>query len=120
MPFHNINYDSFNKENHSANDGIVGSTGPLDETTDAKVARLAGEIQKRMRILPSLRLSTDIRIFYKELAGHIAAIANKASALGYAMEEANPPRTRLTQEEAYSQLAQSAWLLKAVHAAITK
>jgi hypothetical protein len=115
MPFHNIAYDDFNKVNHSTNDGIVEITGPKDETTDAKVARLAGEIQKRMSKLPPLHLSTDIKSFYKELAIHVAAIANKASALGYAMQEANPQRTRLTEEEVYSQLAQSAQLLKAVY-----
>lgn len=120
MPFHNIAYDSFNKKNHAANDGIVEISGPKDESTEAKVARLAAEIQKRMKNLPAIQLSTDVKGFNKELAMQIAAIANNASALGYAMEDAAPQRTRLTEEEAYMQLAQSARLLKAVAAAIVK
>jgi hypothetical protein len=120
MPFHNIAYDDFNKTNHAANDGIIEITGPKDESTEAKVARLAAEIQKRMKCLPTIQLSTDIKSFNKELAVQIAAIANKASALGYSMEDAVPPRTRLTEEEAYMQLAQSSQLLKAVAAAIIK
>jgi len=51
---------------------------------------------------------------------HIADIANKASALGYAIQETNPPRTPLDKEEVYTLLAQSAQLLKAVYAATTK
>lgn len=120
MPFHNIAYDTFNKANHADNDGIVEMTGPKDESTDAKGARLAEEIRKRMKKLPAIQLSPDIKGFYKDLAIQIAAIATRASALGYAMEDANPPRTRLTEEEAYTQLAQSAQLLQAVAAAIMK
>jgi len=120
MPFHNIAFNAFNEANHYTNDGVVEITGPEDETTDAKVARLAGEIQKRMSKLSPLQLSTDIRGFYKELAVHIADIANKASALGYAIQETNPPRTPLDKEEVYTLLAQSAQLLKAVYAATTK
>lgn len=120
MPLHNIAYDAFNKANHAANDGIVEGTGPGGEAMDAKVARLASEIQKRMKGLPAIQLSTDVRRFHKELAIQVAAIANRAAELGYAMEDANPPRTRLTEEEAYSQLAQSAQLLKAVAGAVMK
>ncbi|MGA7827403.1 MAG: hypothetical protein WCA04_07080 [Geobacteraceae bacterium] len=120
MPFHNIAYDSFNKKNHAANDGIVENTGPENEATEAKVARLAAEIRKRMKNLPPIQLSTDVSGFDRDLAVQIAAIANKASALGYAMEDATPQRTRLTEEEAYQQLAQSAQLLQAVAAALMK
>jgi len=120
MPFHNIAYDAFNKTNHAANDGIIEIGGPRDKATEEKVARLAAEIRKRMKKLPDIRLSTDINSFNKELAMQIAAIANKASALGYAMAEATPPRTRLTEEEAYRQLAQSACLLQAVAAALIR
>jgi len=120
MPFHNISYGDFNKANHAANDGIVENSGPRGESTDAKVARLASEIRKRMQRLPDLPLSTDVVRFHKELALRIAAIANRAAVIGYAMEDANPPRTRLTEEEAYTQLALSARLLKAVAAAIMK
>ena len=120
MPFHNIAYDDFNKTNHAANDGIIEVTGPRNESTEAKVARLAAGIQKSMKDLPDIRLSGDVKDFNKELAIQIAAIANKASALGYSMEDATPPRTRLTEEEAYLQLAQSAQLLKAVAAVIVQ
>lgn len=118
MPFHNIIYDDFNKKNHAANDGIVESSGPRDEATDAKVARLALEIRKRMKNLPPIHLSANGTSFNKELAVQIAVIANNASALGYAMRDASPQRTRLTEEEAYRQLAQSARLLQAVAGAI--
>jgi hypothetical protein len=120
MPFHNIAYDSFNKKNHAANDGIVEINRPRDESTDAKVARLAAEIQKRMKNLPAIQLSTDVKGFNMELAMQIAAIADNASELGYAMEDASPQRTRLTEDEAYLQLAQSAQLLHAVAVAIIK
>jgi hypothetical protein len=120
MPFHNIVYSDFNKKDHAANDGIVEVTGPQDEAMDAKVARLAAEIRKRMKCLPAIQLSTDVTSFNREVAEQIAVIANNASALGYAMKDASPPRTRLTEEEAYQQLAQSARLLQAVAAAILK
>ena len=120
MPFHNIAYDDFNKKNHAANDGILEVSGPGNESTEAKVARLAAGIQERMKNFPEIRLPGDVRDFNRELAIQIAAIANKASALGYSMEDASPPRTRLTEEEAYLQLAQSAQLLQAVAAALMK
>jgi hypothetical protein len=118
MPLHNIAHDEFNRANHAANDGIVENTGPKDEGTEAKIARLAGEIRKRMDKLPSIRLRRDVGYFYRDLATQIAAIANRSIALGYGMEDAVTPRTRMTEEEAYTQLARSAQLLKAVYAAI--
>lgn len=120
MPFHNMVYDAFNKANHAANDGIVEGVPSRDESTDRKVARIAAEIRKRMKNLTPVRLSSDMGRFYWELAAQIAAIANRASALGYAMRDAVPQRTRLTEEEAYTQLAQSALLLKAVAAAVMR
>ena len=48
----------------------------------------------------------------------IAEIANKAMTLGYAMQEANPPKTVMSSDEAYGQLAESAALLKAAFAAL--
>jgi hypothetical protein len=118
MPLHNTAYDEFNRANHAANDGIVENTGPKDEATEAKVARLAGEIRKRMDKLPPIRLRSDISSFYRDLATQIAAIANRSIALGYGMEDAVPPRTRMTEEEAYTQLARSAQLLQAVYATV--
>ncbi|BCS52801.1 hypothetical protein [Geobacter sp. SVR] len=117
MPLHNVAYDAFNKANHSANDGIVERTGPPGETTDAKVARLAEEIRKRMAKLPPIWINNDVRQFHRDLATRIAAIANRAAALGYTLQETQ--RTRMTEEEAYMQLAQSAQLLQAVYAAVT-
>lgn len=120
MPFHNIAHDDFNGANHSANDGIVENTGPADEATDVKVARLAAEIKKRMNELPPLELSRDINNFYKELALSIAEIANKSAGIGYAMRDANPRITRMSEDEAYKRLACSARLLKAVYKATMK
>lgn len=120
MPFHNIAYESFNKSNHSVNDGAVEITGPKNEPTDAKVARLAAEIQRRMSRVPPFHLATDDRNFYRNVAIHISDIANKSSALGYAMADASPQRTLLTEEEAYTQLALSAQLLKATSEAILR
>lgn len=117
MPLHNIEYDEFNKLHHSANDGIVEGTGPRDETVEEKVSRLAGNIQERMDRHPPIELPSDPQKLSRELAIHIAAIANQASALGYAMRDAVPQKTRLTEEEAYMQLARSAQLLKAVYLA---
>jgi len=120
MPFHNIAYDEFNRENHSANDGIVEITGPADEATDVKVARLEDEIKKRMKKLPPLELSGDINKFYRELAFNIAEIANKSAEIGYMMRDANPGITRMTEDEVYNRLAYSSRLLKAVYKATLK
>ncbi|MFH0974399.1 MAG: hypothetical protein V1874_01290 [Spirochaetota bacterium] len=118
MPFHNIEYNNFNKENHSTNDGIVENAGPKDETIDSKVLRITEEIRKRMSKIPTIRLSANINKFYKEIAIHISNIANQASKIGYAMQEEH--KTRLTEEEAYLQLAQSAHLLKAIYIIINE
>lgn len=123
MPFHHLAYNAFNKENHAANDGIVEVTGPKTEPTYVKVGRLAAEIQERMALLPPLQLpaaQTDRSAFNQALAKEIAVIANRAAAIGYAMQAAKPPRTRLTEAEVYGQLAQSAQLLKAAYAAIER
>lgn len=118
MPFHNIVYNEFNKANHSANDGVV--EGDENEPTDAKVARIAKEIQIRMKV-PPYQLPTakdDVTKFNLELAKKIAEIANKSIALGYSIQESNPQRTIMSADEAYEQLAESASLLKAVYSAV--
>jgi len=123
MPLHHIGNNAFNKANHAAIDGTVEVTGPPTEPTSVKVSRLAAEIRKRMALLPPLQLpaaKTDRTAFNQALATEIAAIANRAKAIGYAMQEAKPPRTRLTEEEAYGQLAQSAQLLEAAYAAMER
>lgn len=116
MPLHNTVYNDFNKIHHGINDRVV--EGSEDEAMETKIARISGEIKKRMRTLPPLTLSTDITRFYREVAAQISIVANRASELGYAMQEAVPQRTVMSQDEAYLQLAQSARLLKAIAEAI--
>jgi len=119
MPLHNVDYNDFNKAWHSANDGAV--EGDENEPTDSKVARIAAGIREKMNRLPPYRFSAakdDPAKFNHELAKKIAEIANRAIALGYAMQEANPQRTVMSSEEAYGQLAESAALLKAAFAAL--
>lgn len=119
MPLHNVEYNDFNKANHSANDGVV--EGDLSEPTDAKVARIAQGIRQRMQGLPPYRLpsaAVDPKRFDRELAKRIAEIASRTMALGYAMQDAIPPRTLMSEEEAYGQLAWSALLLKTAYAAL--
>jgi hypothetical protein len=119
MPLHNVDYNVFNRTYHAANDGVV--EGGEDEPTEAKVARIAKEIQERMKGLPPYQLPPardDISKFNLALAKKIAEIANKAIALGYSMQEPNRQRTLMTTDEAYGQLAQSAALLRAAFAAL--
>jgi hypothetical protein len=117
MPLHNVDYNDFNKTWHSANDGAV--EGSETEPIDARVARIAAGIREKS--LPPYRLPPardDPAKFNLELAKKIAEIANRAMALGYAMQEANPQRTVMSSDEAYGQLAESAALLKAVFSAL--
>jgi hypothetical protein len=119
MPLHNTEYNLFNQTYHSANDGVV--EGSDDEPIDAKVSRIARQIGKSMKEHPPLQLPSakdGMNKFNQALAKKIAEIANNSIALGYAMQESNPQRTRMTEDEAYRQLAQSAQLLKAVFAAL--
>jgi hypothetical protein len=117
MPLHNVDYNDFNKTWHSANDGVV--EGDESELIDAKVARIAAGIREKMQKLPPYRLppaKDDPARFNLELAKRIAEIANRAMALGYAMQDTK--RTVMSKDEAYGQLAESAALLKAVFAAL--
>jgi hypothetical protein len=119
MPLHNVEYNVFNQTWHSANDGVVEGNG--NEPTDARVTRIAALIRARMKTLPRVNLPSakgDAARFNRVLAHKIAEIANKAIALGYAMQDSNPQRTVMTKNEAYRQLAESAALLKAVYAAL--
>ena len=119
MPLHNTEYNLFNKTYHSANDGVV--EGSDDEQIDARVSRIARQIGKRMKELSPLHLppaKDGVTKFNQALAKKIAEIANGSSALGYAMQESNPQRARMTEDEAFRQLAQSAQLLKAAFAAL--
>jgi hypothetical protein len=119
MPLHNVEYNTFNKTYHSANDGVV--EGDENEPTDAKVARIAKGIQERMKKIPPYQFppaKNGITQFNLELAKKIAEIANKSINLGYSMQESNPQRTMMSTDEAYGQLAESAALLKAAFAAL--
>jgi len=119
MPLHNTVYNDFNRTWHSANDGAV--EGDENEPTDARVVRISAGIRERMSRLAPYRFPAakdDPAKFNLELAQKIAEIANKAMALGYAMQDANPPRTVMSSDEAYGQLAESAALLKAAFAAL--
>lgn len=119
MPLHNVAYNDFNKANHSANDGAV--EGDEKEGTDAKVARIAARIQEQMKLVPPYQFpkaKDDVRNFNLALAKKIAEIANRSAALGYSMQDSAPPRTKMTLDEAYGRLAESAALLKAAFAAL--
>jgi hypothetical protein len=119
QPLHNTEYNLFNKTFHSANDGVV--EGRDDEPVGARVARIARQIEKRMKELPPLQLPAakeGMVKFNQALAKEIAEIANSSIALANAMQEANPQRTRMTEDEAYRRLALSARLLKAAFAAL--
>jgi hypothetical protein len=119
MPLHNVEFNDFNKAWHAANDGVVEGGG--SEATGARVARIAARIRIKMASLPPVRLppvKADIAKFNRALAHRIAEIANRAIALGYAMQDSHPQRPIMTEDEAYRQLAESAALLKAVYAAL--
>lgn len=123
MPLHNVVYNDFNKANHSANDGVVErdpNERDPNEPTDGKVARIAAAIKEKMQRIPPYQLpkaKEDVRRFNHALAKKIAEIANKSISLGYSMQESRPQKSILLMEEAYSQLAESAALLKAAFAA---
>lgn len=95
MPLHHTLYNTFNRKNHAANDGLID-----DEVLE----------------------NTDKIIVYKitikseaELAEEVARIANLSKQLGHTLEDEN---RRMTRDEAYRQVAQSASLLRAVLAMV--
>ncbi len=93
MPLHNVPYDDFNEKHHNINDGIV-EAGALDNI---------GLIRRHMHPIA-------IRNEH-ELAREIARIANLARGLALKMKREN---REMTQDEAYTELARSASLLKAI------
>jgi len=96
MPLHNIAYDNFNEEHHSANDGIVEDT-------------ILKEPEKISKHMYSITLSK--KDFEADLAREIARIANLSRKLGYKLRAENRD---MTKQEAYVQLGHSASLLRAV------
>jgi hypothetical protein len=91
MPLHNTVYNSFNRHNHGAMDGVVD-----DEVLDNL---------EWIKIYPIKIQSED------DLIKEIARIANLSLKLGYLLEREN---RNLTKEEAYSQLGHSASLFRAI------
>ncbi len=91
MPLHNTLYNSFNRQHHTATDGII---------EDEVLNHL-----ERIKIYPIHIKSED------DLVKEIARIANLSMKLGYQLEAEN---RMLTKDEAYVQLGHSASLLKAV------
>jgi hypothetical protein len=96
MPLHNIAYDDFNEQHHSANDGIVEDT----------ILNEPEKIKKQMYLI---KLSDQN--FEADLANEIARIANLSRKLGYKLRA---EKRDMTKQEAYIQLGHSASLLRAV------
>jgi hypothetical protein len=98
MPFHNIDYNDFNRVNHARNDGVVD--GEL---------RLVSEIHSRMG-----KYATKINPlkFRESLATHVAQLANRSTVLGYQLQ--GNGTVVMSKDTAYEQLAQSAALLRAI------
>lgn len=93
MPLHNTVYDDFNKTNHTKMDGTV------EDVIETNLE----QIKSRMHPV-SLESMEDI-------AGEVSRLANISHDLGIKLKREN---RQLKPEEAYSQLAESASLLKAV------
>ena len=91
MPLHNTLFNSFNRQHHTAMDGIV---------EDEVLNHL-----ERIKIYP-IQIKSE-----EDLVREIARIANLSMKLGYGLEAEN---RMLTKEEAYVQLGHSASLLKAI------
>ena len=96
MPLHNIAYDDFNEQHHSANDGIVEDT-------------ILNETEKITRHIYRINLRENN--FEADLANEIARIANLSRKLGYKLRA---EKRDMTKQEAYIQLGHSASLLRAV------
>ena len=95
-PLHNIPYDRFNKSRHKINDGTV----------EKEISDNPDKLKQHM-------YPVEIRRdhFEDDLVKEIAKIANRARKLGFLLKKEN---RNITKEEAYTQLGQSASLLKAV------
>ena len=98
MPFHNIDYDPFSRDNHGINDAVVENE-----------PNLTAEIRSRMAKYP---VRIDAKDFRQSLAAEVGRIATRSIAAGYRLKELNTPL--MSKETAYDQLAQSAALLRAI------
>jgi hypothetical protein len=102
MPFHNIDYNDFNRVNHARNDGVVDGE-----------PRLVSEIHSRMG---KYAVKIDPLKFRESLAAHVAQLANRSTALGYQLQ--GNGTASMSKDTAYEQLAQSAALLRAILVAL--
>jgi hypothetical protein len=93
MPLHNSAHDDFNKERHGFNDGVIENS----------VRNNIDHIQLKMTF-PYIKSEADLE---KE----IAAVAESARQLGMKMRKEN---RNMTTEEAYTQVARSASLFRAI------
>ncbi len=102
MPFHNIDYNAFNKANHAGNDDVVNGE-----------PRLVSEIHSRMG-----KYATKINPlkFRESLVTHVAQLANRSTLLGYQLQ--GNGTVVMNKDTAYEQLAQSAALLRAILVAL--
>ncbi len=91
MPFHNMDYNQFNRDNHLRNERIIEK----EITTNLNKVKLF-----------SIKIKNE-----DDLIQSIACIATKSKELGYKLQKEDRD---MTTEEAYQQLSQSASLFKAV------
>ena len=91
QPLHNTVYNAFNQENHKAIDRIVN-----EEALDN---------------LDKITVSPVVITSERDLARHIAELANRSAKLGYELEAEG---RMLTKNEAYRQLSLSVSLLKGI------
>lgn len=116
MPFHNT--IDIGTVDHRLNELMV--EGDENESYDKKMSRITREIKKKMGKPPLLPSIKDSLAFEVALAQEIARIANKSVTLGYRIVNDKRKQNLMTPEEAYSQLAESAMLIKAVIASFNK
>ena len=91
QPLHNTPFNTFNKKAHAGNDAIINAE-VLDHLS-------------LIRIYP-IRIRSE-----RDLARHVARIANLSMALAYRLEKEN---RNLSRQEAYRQISHSASLLRGI------
>jgi hypothetical protein len=96
QPLHNIPYDSFNRDHHRANDGII-DTNIFDN-------------EKKIRA-KIYRITLRPASFESDLAKEIARIATLSHDLGIRLKQENRD---MTEDEAYTQVGHSVSLFRAI------
>jgi hypothetical protein len=91
MPLHNMDYDDYNKKNHTVNDATIENEVNVN-------------INKIIIVPITIRNEED-------LINAIVQLANDSKNLAYKLEKEN---RYMTKEEAYSRISKSASLLKSV------